>query len=103
MAYADELNLNYHQILSKKNKGRTFILDKNNREKEVKIKYGIKENYVKNKEIVIVDDSLVRGNTIKVLIQQLQKAGASSVHVRIASPPVISPCYFGIDMSTYEE
>lgn len=103
MAYADELNLNYHQILSKKNKGRTFILDKNNREKEVKIKYEIKENYVRNKEIVIVDDSLVRGNTIKVLIQQLQKAGASSVHVRIASPPVISPCYFGIDMSTYEE
>ena len=55
------------------------------------------------KEIIIVDDSLVRGNTIKVLIQQLQKAGASSVHVRIASPPVVSPCYFGIDMSTYEE
>ena len=103
MGYADHLNLNYHQVLYKKSEGRTFILDENNREKECKIKYGILENVVKDKVVIILDDSLVRGNTMKVLVNQLKKAKVSSIHIRIASPPVISPCYYGIDIPTYKE
>ena len=103
MGYADHLNLNYHQILYKKSEGRTFILDENNREKECKIKYGILDNVVKDKVVIILDDSLVRGNTMKVLVNQLKKAQVESIHIRIASPPVISPCYYGIDIPTYKE
>ena len=56
-----------------------------------------------DKVVIILDDSLVRGNTMKVLVNQLKKAKVSSIHIRIASPPVISPCYYGIDIPTYKE
>jgi len=52
---------------------------------------------------VLVDDSLVRGTTSKKLVKMIRDAGAKEVHVRISSPPVISPCYYGIDMPTKEE
>jgi len=103
LGYSDHLNLNYHQILYKKNKGRTFILDEKNRKKECKIKYGIIQKIVKNKIVIVLDDSLVRGNTMKVLVEQLKQAGVLEIHIRIASPPVISPCYYGIDVPTYNE
>lgn len=103
IGYADLLNLNYHQVLEKTNKGRTFILDSSQRQKECKIKYKVNETIVKFKNIIIIDDSLVRGNTLKVLVKQLKDAKASSIHIRIASPPVISPCYYGIDIPTYDE
>jgi amidophosphoribosyltransferase len=103
MGYADLLNLNYHQVLYKKNYGRTFILDEKNRKKEFTKKYGILEKIVKNKIVIIVDDSLVRGNTLKVLISQLRELNIEQIHIRIAAPPVISPCYFGIDIPTYKE
>ena len=54
-------------------------------------------------KVVIVDDSIVRGTTSKKLIDMLFKAGAKEVHLRISSSPVISPCYYGIDISTHEE
>ena len=103
IGYADLLNINYHQVLEKTDKGRTFILDSSKRQKECKIKYSVNEKIVKFKNIIIIDDSLVRGNTLKVLVKQLKDAKASSIHIRIASPPVISPCYYGIDIPTYEE
>ena len=103
MGYADKLDLNYHQVLYKQNLGRTFILDEANRKKEFTKKYGILENIVKNKIIIIVDDSLVRGNTLRVLVSQLKDCDVKEIHIRIAAPPVISPCYFGIDIPTYKE
>jgi amidophosphoribosyltransferase len=58
---------------------------------------------VEGKRVVIVDDSIVRGTTSKKLVDMLFKAGAKEVHLRISSSPVISPCYYGIDISTREE
>jgi amidophosphoribosyltransferase len=58
---------------------------------------------IEGKRVVVVDDSLVRGTTSRGLIAPIREAGAREVHFRVASPPVISPCYYGIDMPTREE
>ena len=58
---------------------------------------------LKDKRVVVVDDSIVRGTTMKKLIQMLREAGAKEIHLRISSPPIISPCFYGIDMPTKEE
>lgn len=58
---------------------------------------------VEGKRIILVDDSIVRGNTLKVLIGALREAGAKKVHVRIASPPIVSECHYGIDISSKDE
>src|SRR5690625_6779844 len=58
---------------------------------------------VEAKRVVMIDDSLVRGTTCKRIVGLLKEAGATEVHVRIASPRIENPCYYGIDMSTREE
>src|SRR5699024_10173495 len=58
---------------------------------------------VEGKRVVMIDDSIVRGTTSKRIVQMIKEAGAKEVHVRIASPPIESPCYYGIDMSTKKE
>jgi amidophosphoribosyltransferase len=58
---------------------------------------------VDGKRLVIVDDSIVRGTTLKKLISMLRKAGAKEVHVRVGSPPVIAPCYYGVDMKSRDQ
>ena len=58
---------------------------------------------VSGKRVVMIDDSIVRGTTSKRIVQLLKEAGATEVHVRIASAPIISPCFYGVDTSTYEE
>jgi amidophosphoribosyltransferase len=55
------------------------------------------------KRVVLVDDSIVRGNTLKPIVGLLRDAQASEIHVRIASPPLTDPCYLGVDMATREE
>ena len=77
--------------------GRTFILpDQKMRENAVSMKMNAIKSTVNGKRIVIVDDSIVRGTTLKKLINVLRDAGAKEVHVRIGSPPIIAPCYYGV-------
>jgi len=84
--------------------GRTFILpNQKDRELSVRVKSNPLKCEVAGKEIIIVDDSLVRGTTMKRIVAALNAAGAKKVHVRIASPPVKNPCFYGIDMQTHKE
>lgn len=84
--------------------GRTFIKPtQEERESAVKLKLSILEPIVRGKRIVLVDDSIVRGTTIKNLIAMLKQAGALEVHVRISSPPFLYPCYFGTDVPSNKQ
>ena len=84
--------------------GRTFIKPtQKERESAVRVKLNVLEPVVRGKRIVLVDDSIVRGTTIANLIHMLKKAGAKSVHVRVASPPFLHPCYFGTDVPSNDQ
>jgi amidophosphoribosyltransferase len=83
--------------------GRTFIQpDQGLREQGIRLKFNPLEE-VAGKRVVIVDDSIVRGNTTRQLVAMLRDAGAAEVHVRISSPPVIGPCFYGIDLADEDE
>jgi amidophosphoribosyltransferase len=85
-------------IVKSKYVGRTFIAPNQiMREKAVSVKHNVIESEVKDKRVVIIDDSIVRGTTSRRLVSILKAAGAKEVHIRICSPPVRFPCYFGID------
>lgn len=84
--------------------GRTFIQPSQElREQGVKMKLSPVRGIVEGKRVVMVDDSIVRGTTSRRIVQMLKDAGAREVHVRIASPPLKNPCYYGIDTSTSGE
>ncbi len=84
--------------------GRTFIKpSQNQREIGVALKLNVLEEVVRGKSIVLVDDSIVRGTTIKKLISRLRDCGAGEIHLRISAPPVMWPCFFGIDTPSRDE
>ena len=84
--------------------GRTFIKPtQKERESSVRLKLSVLESAVKGKNIVLVDDSIVRGTTIANLIHLLKHAGAKEVHVRISAPPFLWPCYFGTDIPSEDQ
>jgi amidophosphoribosyltransferase len=84
--------------------GRTFILpDQDSRTNAVYMKLSVIEEAVRNKSIVLIDDSIVRGNTSKIIVDMLRKAGASKIFVRVASPPIKYPCFLGIDIPDKNE
>jgi amidophosphoribosyltransferase len=84
--------------------GRTFIHPTQaGRDFRVRVKYNPVREVIDGQRVVVVDDSLVRGTTSRGLISLIRDAGAREVHLRIASPPVRNPCYYGIDMPTKEE
>ncbi|MCY0990173.1 amidophosphoribosyltransferase [Nannocystis sp. ILAH1] len=84
--------------------GRTFIEPKDSiRHFGVKLKLNPVPQVLRGKRVVVVDDSLVRGTTSRKIVKMIRAAGASEVHLRISSPPVISPCYYGIDTPTRSE
>jgi amidophosphoribosyltransferase len=77
--------------------GRTFIQpDQGLREQGIKLKFNPLAE-VAGKRVVVVDDSIVRGTTMRQLVSVLRETGATEVHVRVSSPPVVSPCFYGID------
>jgi amidophosphoribosyltransferase len=84
--------------------GRTFIQPAQSiRDFGVKLKLNPVRGLLEGKRVVLVDDSIVRGTTSRKIVRMVREAGAKEVHVRISSPPTISPCYYGIDTPTREE
>ncbi len=99
IGYADESAIPYGEALAKNRYvGRTFIKPQQSlRERGVQIKLNALRRNVNGKRMVLVDDSIVRGTTSKKIVEMLRQAGATEVHMRISSPPVKYPCFFGID------
>lgn len=99
LGYSRQSGIPYGQGLIKNRYiGRTFIQSKKTqRDTSVRIKLSAMKDAVNGKRVVLVDDSIVRGTTSRRIVQILRDAGAKEVHMRIASPPVNYPCYFGID------
>ena len=84
--------------------GRTFIMPtQDERERAVRLKLNPIKSTVDGKTVTVVDDSIVRGTTSTQLVELLRESGAEEVHVRIGAPPIVAPCYLGIDMATREE
>ncbi|MFB6120550.1 MAG: amidophosphoribosyltransferase, partial [Halobacteriaceae archaeon] len=84
--------------------GRTFIMPtQDERERAVRMKLNPIKSTVEGKTVTLIDDSIVRGTTSSQLVELLRDVGAEEVHVRIGAPPIVAPCYMGIDMATREE
>jgi amidophosphoribosyltransferase len=84
--------------------GRTFIAPhQHERDLKVHLKFNPITGVLKGKRVVVVEDSIVRGTTLRQLIRLIRKAGAKEVHVRVGSPPIQFPCFYGVDMSTRKE
>lgn len=105
LGYAEEGGIKLeHGLIRSHYVGRTFINPgQHNRTEKVRIKFNPVRGIIEGKRVVIVDDSLVRGTTSRGLIQLIRHAGAREVHLRVASPPITGPCYYGIDTPTRNE
>ena len=105
LGYAEKSGLPLEYGLSRNHyAGRSFIMPtKEQRELMVRMKLNPVKEVVKDKKIILVDDSLVRGTTSKLIVKMLREAGAREVHIRLSSPEIKNPCYFGIDIPTREE
>ena len=105
MGYAEASGLPYEMgLIKNKYIGRTFIQPSQElREKGVKMKVSAVKTIVSGKRVVLIDDSVVRGTTSRRIVKMLREAGAKEVHLRIASPQIKRPCFYGVDISTYEE
>jgi amidophosphoribosyltransferase len=105
IGYAQESGLPYTEGLTKNRYiGRTFIQpDDHLRKDSVRLKYNALTANLAGKRVVLVDDSIVRGNTSGPLVTLLREGGAKEVHLRVSSPPIRHPCFMGIDMATYKQ
>ncbi|MGI9253596.1 MAG: amidophosphoribosyltransferase, partial [Thermomicrobiales bacterium] len=100
IGYAQELGLPLSEGLVKNRYiGRTFIQpDQHSRQAGIRLKFNPLRGAVKGKRVIVVDDSVVRGNTMPKIVELLRRGGATAVHLRVSSPPIAHPCFFGIDM-----
>ena len=105
IGYAEASGIPYEMGLVKnKYVGRTFIQPTQEmREQGVRMKLSAVSSIISGKKVVMIDDSIVRGTTSKRIVRHLKDAGAKEVHVRIASPAIKFPCFYGVDTSTLEE
>jgi len=93
-----------HALIRNHYVGRTFIHPAQaGRMAKVKIKFNPVREVLQGKKVVVVDDSIVRGTTSRALVQLIRQAGAAEVHLRVASPPITGPCYYGIDTPSKKE
>lgn len=105
VGYHQKSGISYRECLMKNRYiGRTFIMpDQSMRETAVRLKMNTIRPNIEGHKLVLVDDSIVRGTTSRRIVNMVRKAGAEEVHVRIGSPPILAPCYLGIDMASREE
>ncbi|HEY2556828.1 MAG TPA: amidophosphoribosyltransferase, partial [Diaminobutyricibacter sp.] len=105
IGYAQASGIPFGQGLVKNSYvGRTFIQPSQTiRQRGIKLKLNPLKEVIKGKRLVVVDDSIVRGNTQRALVSMLREAGAAEVHVRISSPPITWPCFYGIDFASRAE
>jgi amidophosphoribosyltransferase len=105
LGYAEESKLPFELALIRNHYvGRTFIQPTQaGRDAKVKVKYNAVREVLDGKSVVMVDDSIVRGTTTKGLVAMVRAAGAREVHMRVSSPPITGPCYYGIDTPNRDE
>jgi amidophosphoribosyltransferase len=105
IGYARRSGLPYTEALIKNRYiGRTFIQpDQHLREMGVSLKFNALPEVLEGKRVVLVDDTIVRGTTSKPIVQLLRNAGAKEVHMRVHAPPMMWPCYLGVDLARREE
>lgn len=105
LGYSDESGLPLeHALIRNHYVGRTFIQpSQGDRDAKVKVKYNPVREILAGKSVVMVDDSIVRGTTTRGLVALVRAAGAREVHMRVSSPPITGPCYYGIDTPRKEE
>ena len=103
--YAEESGIPFAEALAKNRYvGRTFIQpDQRQRENSLNVKMNALRSNVAGKRVIIIDDSIVRGTTMRRIIKMLRNAGASEVHIRVCSPIIKHPCHLGIDIQTYSQ
>jgi amidophosphoribosyltransferase len=105
VGYANEIGIPYGEgLVRNRYVGRTFIQPSQRmRDIGVGMKFNALPDIIAGKRLVVVEDSIVRGTTKSRVVKLLRNAGAAEIHVRIASPPIISTCHFGVDMATVDE
>ena len=105
IGYAAQSGIPYNDgFIKNRYVGRTFIEPTDSlRKRGVALKYNVVNENVLDKRVVLVDDSIVRGNTMGPLIKLLREAGATQVHLAITCPPIAHPCLMGVDMGTYDD
>ena len=105
VGYAEESGIPYEMgLIKNKYVGRTFIQPSQKlRERGVRLKLSPVRSLLAGKRVVLIDDSIVRGTTSSRIIHMLREAGATEIHVRIGCPQMKHPCFYGVDISTYEE
>ncbi|QDV37161.1 amidophosphoribosyltransferase [Tautonia plasticadhaerens] len=104
-AMAYELNLpSVEGLMRNRYLGRTFIEGTADREAKIRLKYTPLPEVLSGKRVLLVEDSIVRSTTMRALVHEIRRrGGAREIHLRVACPPIIAPCFYGIDMSTREE
>lgn len=105
LGYSKESGLPFEMAMVRNHYiGRTFIEPEQKiRDFGAKIKFNVVRSAVKDKRVVVVDDSIMRGTTMRKIIKMFRNAGAKEIHVRISSPPTRFPCFYGIDIPTHKE
>ena len=105
IGYSQESGIPFgHGLVKNAYVGRTFIQPSQTiRQLGIRLKLNPLREVIKGKRIIVVDDSIVRGNTQRALVQMLREAGAKEIHVRISSPPITWPCFYGVDFATRAE
>ena len=105
VGYSQESGIPYSEgLIKNRYVGRTFMEpDQKTRDYDVRLKFNPLTEVIKGQRVVLVDDSIVRGTTTPHVVSLLRRAGATEIHMRVCAPPITSPCYLGVDMSTREE